>query len=119
MVNNVNKRGFGFGDLHELCLSSSKSVDLSHVKKINCGKKSLNNKFITPIHCAAINPNVSILKKLLELSLEYNITDEETRKPIHYAAACESKAPLEYLLANGNDPRDKDRKGYTPLMIAA
>ncbi len=41
------------------------------------------------------------------------------RKPIHYAAACESKAPLEFLLQNGNDPRDKARNGFTPLMIAA
>ena len=43
---------------------------------------------ITPIHCAAINPNPEFLKVLLEISNEYSIMDEIMRKPVHYAAAC-------------------------------
>ena len=54
---------------------------------------------ITPIHCAAINPNPKYLIKLLSVLPEYNITDKSQRRPIHYAAACVSPKPLEYLLS--------------------
>lgn len=44
--------------------------------------------------------------------------DDNMRKPIHYAAACESSGPLEYLLSKGVDPREGDYFKTTPLMIA-
>jgi ankyrin repeat protein len=53
---------------------------------------------MTPIHCAAINPNGKYLKQLLAIVAEYNIADKNERRPIHYAAACEGSEPLEYLL---------------------
>ena len=53
---------------------------------------------ITPIHCAAINPNVKYLQKLLSVVPEYTIMDQKQRRPIHYAAACEGTAPLDFLL---------------------
>ena len=39
---------------------------------------------------AAINPDPTYLKKILELSQEYNVQDELGRKPIHYAAVSDS-----------------------------
>ena len=53
---------------------------------------------ITPLHCAAINPNPKYLMKLLSILPEYGITDVNSHRPIHYAAACEGTGPLEYLL---------------------
>jgi len=53
---------------------------------------------ITPLHCAAINPNTKYLAKLLSILPEYSITDASSHRPIHYAAACEGTGPLEYLL---------------------
>jgi len=53
---------------------------------------------ITPLHCAAINPNPKYLMKLLSILPEYSITDASSHRPIHYAAACEGTGPLEYLL---------------------
>ena len=35
---------------------------------------------------ASINPNPRILQKLLELSKEFDIKDDQSGKPIHYAA---------------------------------
>ena len=37
---------------------------------------------------------------------------------MHYAAACEGPGPLEYLLKNGIDTRERDQSKNTPLMIA-
>lgn len=53
---------------------------------------------ITPIHCAAINPNPDFIKKLLDIAPEFTIADDMLRKPIHYAAACEGPGPLSYLI---------------------
>ena len=41
------------------------------------------------------------------------------RKPIHYAACCETEDNLKYLLSKGVDMREGDRKKFTPLMLAA
>jgi len=44
--------------------------------------------------------------------------DQKQRRPIHYAAACASKEPLEFLLKRGMDPNEMDAMGYTPLHVA-
>lgn len=53
---------------------------------------------ITPIHCAAINPNVKFLASLLNVLPEYSIMDQRNRRPIHYAAACEGTGPLDFFM---------------------
>lgn len=79
----------------------------------------MNNLQITPIHCAAINPNSEILKALLDAKPEYSIMDYEMRKPIHYAASSQTTDTLKYLISKGVDIREGDRKKMTPLMIAS
>ena len=54
---------------------------------------------ITPLHCAAINPNVKYLTRLLTVEPDVNLMDRAHRRPIHYAAACTGTKPLEFLLA--------------------
>jgi hypothetical protein len=70
------------------------------IKTVSATKKSTgvyaNNGYgyggaqgvITPIHCAAINPNPEFIKKLLDMAPEFSIPDDIMRKPIHYAATC-------------------------------
>ena len=53
---------------------------------------------MSPLHCAAINPNPKILAKLLSVCPEYALADIRGVKPIHYAAACNGSGPLEFLL---------------------
>lgn len=53
---------------------------------------------MTPIHCAAINPNSKYLEQLLAACPEFNLEDGGKWRPIHYAAVCEGTEPLEYLL---------------------
>ncbi|CAF4370470.1 unnamed protein product, partial [Rotaria magnacalcarata] len=73
---------------------------------------------LTPIHCAAINPNSKYLKQLLNITPEYNILDKYERRPIHFAAACEGPEPLEYLLSKQVSFNDVDRGGNSPLHVA-
>jgi len=73
---------------------------------------------ITPVHCAAINPNPEFLNLLLDISNEFSIMDEIMRKPVHYAAVCSGTGPLELLLKRGVDAREGDRDKNTPLMLA-
>lgn len=40
------------------------------------------------------------------------------RKPVHYAATCEGPGPLNYLIKQGADTREGDKKKITPLMLA-
>jgi len=42
---------------------------------ISLTKKANSAENITPIHFACINPNIEILKKLLEQNPEINVTD--------------------------------------------
>lgn len=40
-------------------------------------------------------------------------------KPVHYAAACESSGPLEFLIKKGVDCREGNRIKETPIIISA
>lgn len=51
------------------------------------------------MHCAAINPNGDIIKKLIENGGDIYAMDQEGRQVIYYAAACESAEPLKVLMA--------------------
>ncbi|CAF1574984.1 unnamed protein product [Rotaria sp. Silwood1] len=84
------------------------------------GAREGNNALlkVTPIHCAAINPNAKYLKQLLAIVSEFNLADKQDRKPIHYAAACEGPESLEYLLSKDVKFNDADKDGDTPLHIA-
>ncbi|XP_022105519.1 tankyrase-like protein [Acanthaster planci] len=111
--------GLNFNKLHEEVLLVDKPEDLSPFKRVSVKKKPYENDRVTPIHCAAINPNPKILAKLLSLCPEYAIADSRGRKPIHYAAACEGSGPLELLLGRGMNPDETDNKAMTPLMVAS
>ena len=112
--------GFGFNFLHEEALTKEKASELTpNIKKVSVTKKPLGNSGITPLHCAAINPNAEILEALLAISPDYYSPDDKMRKLIHYAACCEGPGPLKVLIAAGAIPNEKDSTGLTPLMYAA
>ncbi|XP_041358942.1 poly [ADP-ribose] polymerase tankyrase-like [Gigantopelta aegis] len=73
---------------------------------------------ISPVHCAAINPNKKHLEELLSVESDYHSVDRKGRRPVHFAAACSSTGPLEYLLDRGADLFDTDSQGQTPLFYA-
>eukprot|EP00727_Mastigamoeba_balamuthi_P010035 m51a1_g5654 putative poly [ADP-ribose] polymerase (2347) ;mRNA; r:873460-881811 len=110
--------GWGFNFLHEKALSAD-DITEKPLRAASVTKKPQWNRSVTPIHCAAINPSTRCLKALFAVVPEYGILDERRRRPIHYAAASEDPAPLQYLLENRADFRDGDDHKITPLMLAA
>ncbi|CAF3953663.1 unnamed protein product, partial [Rotaria magnacalcarata] len=107
----------GFNYLHHQVLLYD-NEDIKINRAASAIKKTRANFMITPIHCAAINPNAKYLKQLLNTMPEYNILDKYERRPIHFAAACEGPEPLEYLLSKQVNFNDVDRGGNSPLHIA-
>lgn len=73
----------------------------TRVLNVSILKKNFKEN-ITPLHVACINPNIKPLKKMLSINPATDVSDREGYRPIHYAAACVSEAPLKYLLDNHN-----------------
>ena len=78
-----------------------------------------HNKHITPLHCACINPDVGPLEALFKANPDVNVSDSESRKLVHYAAACQGIGPLKFLVDKGANLLDTDKQGQTPLLIAS
>jgi len=111
-------KNYGVNQTHVDALTASDPKKFNDIRKPSATAKTIQSA-ITPIHFAAINPNVEILKGLLEKAPEYSIADFAMRKPIHYAAACTSPEPLKFLMSKSVDFREGARNKMTPLMIAA
>ncbi|CAK63631.1 unnamed protein product (macronuclear) [Paramecium tetraurelia] len=110
---------YGFNQVHVDVLNYTSASRIGNIKKPSATKKSGGTYLVTPIHCAAINPNHACLQKLLEISQEYNILDDFHRKPVHYAAVAQTSACLKFLMDNSIDVREGDRNKSTPLILAA
>ena len=63
------KPQYGFNKLHYHALMAEKEIPIE-IKKISIKWKSIPDA-ITPLHLAAINPNVNVLKQILD-SIEEN-----------------------------------------------
>ncbi|OWF45703.1 Poly(ADP-ribose) polymerase pme-5 [Mizuhopecten yessoensis] len=117
MEDALNRGGFGFNFLHKDVLVFN-NEDLKQFQSASVRKKPLNNASMTPLHCACINPNIKYLEKLLSVEPDINLEDKGGRRPIHYAASCESTAPLELLIKKGANPNEVTRRRFTPLHYA-
>jgi ankyrin repeat protein len=89
-------------------------------RAVSATKKSNAESYcITPIHCAAINPNTRYMKELIENSVGgATVVDSGGRKPIHFAAVCSTSDNIKCLIQMGADVLDLDKQQYTPLMYA-
>ena len=114
---NTNKELQGFNKVHGLALSTKPNVELDIKNKMSTNKLSTDTK-MTPVHFACINPNVAILKDLIAHGGEIEYQDNRGRKPISYAATCQSSEPLKYLISIKCNVNDREKNGYTPLLHA-
>lgn len=74
---------------------------------------------VTPLHCAAVNPERCYLAELLGSLPCVEVQDGRGWRPLHYAAVATSTATLELLLARGASVHPVDSVGDTPLHKAA
>lgn len=114
----VDKGGYGFNNLHKEVLVNDRQP-LSSIKSASVIKKAQFNARITPLHCAAVNPNPQYLTALLTSAPEYNIPDENGWRPIHYASVCKSTGPLELLISRSISLEEPESDGNTALQVAA
>jgi ankyrin repeat protein len=70
------------------------------------------------MHFACINPNSEILTQVLAVNDDINMLDTEMRRPIHYAACCETTENLKILIAKGANVMDVDCRKVTCLHAA-
>ena len=114
--------------LHKAC-SQGKSdlfeVLIDHLRKCDKVLSLINSQDVdglTPLHCAAMSGNISILKKLTDLCklfVEKECKDMTGKTPLHHAACGESLSIVCYLIEQCHfDPLSCDNEGYTPLHCA-
>ncbi|KJH50627.1 ankyrin repeat protein [Dictyocaulus viviparus] len=105
-------------DLHRLTLMADASLP-ERILPASVLKKGYNNANITPLHTAAINPNVKIIERLRTVEPNINIPDSNTWYTIHYAAVCQGAEPLKFLLKIGITPSIFNKQHESPLHVAA
>uniref|UniRef100_A0A183G453 ANK_REP_REGION domain-containing protein n=1 Tax=Heligmosomoides polygyrus TaxID=6339 RepID=A0A183G453_HELPZ len=103
-------------DLHRETLKTGATLP-ERILAVSVLKKGYNNANITPLHTAAINPN--ILERLRTIEPNINIPDSNNWYTIHYAAACEGPEPLKFLLKSGASPLSFNKQLESPLHVAA
>ena len=74
---------------------------------------------MTPLHCAAIIPDTTMLKRFFTFSNGTDFTDDSGWTLAHYAATCKTDDPLKFLIKNNFALNNPDNEGVTPLMVAA
>lgn len=73
----------------------------------------------TPLHNAAFNGLLHIVRKLLNKNAEINARDGNLLTPLHCAAMQGHSEIAALLIARGAEPDTADRRGATPLFLAA
>ncbi|MFH4974945.1 hypothetical protein AB6A40_001654 [Gnathostoma spinigerum] len=109
---------YGFNELHIQTLLND-NQPLTRILPISVLKRASYNRYITPLHTAAINPNPAYLKALMAIDLSYNVPDLDNWYTIHYAAVCEGPGPLKLLLDRRTSFTLQNKVRDTPLHCAA
>ncbi|XP_076308551.1 LOW QUALITY PROTEIN: poly [ADP-ribose] polymerase tankyrase-like [Tachypleus tridentatus] len=114
----LEQGGHGFNKLHrDVLLNEDEPLD--KFRAVSVLKKPHENLKVTPLHCAAVNPNPKFLSSLLSVVPDYNLVDKGGWRPVHYAAACKSTGPLELLLSRGVNAYETQTDGNIPLHVAS
>lgn len=73
----------------------------------------------TPLHHAAKNGSLDILRMLLAAGADISIRDKDSETPLKYAARDDRCDAARLLIENGADIETRDYMGRTPLLEAA
>ncbi|KAL4168404.1 hypothetical protein KRP22_011806 [Phytophthora ramorum] len=118
--------GWGFNELHHKVLADGPTDDgeetaplLPPFRAVSAIKQAHQTR-LRPLHLAAINPNTKYLEALWDVAGDEfgAIKDDQGYEPIHYAAGCESPAPMLFLLEKRCGMFGRTKTRMTPLMCA-
>ncbi len=104
--------------IHEAARTGS-GADLERLLKAEPKLRDLRNAYgSTPLHLAAMNPELSALKVLLAAGADPNARDSEGATPLHMAAYASRPAHARLLLEAGADPKLKTNTGRDATSMA-
>lgn len=106
----------GYRSIHYAVSGNKKTFKLFLSKCNNIHEKTANGE--QPIHLAAENRDISILKILIENGANVNSITEEGKTPIFYAIKSSCYDGLKLLYKNGADLNREDRFGNLPIHIS-
>lgn len=72
----------------------------------------------TPLHLAAVNPDVTALQALIAAGADVNARDADGATPLHMAAYAQNAKHARLLLEAGADPYAKTNNGRDPTSMA-
>ncbi|CAJ0946268.1 unnamed protein product, partial [Mesorhabditis belari] len=104
-------------ELHKITLEGGKLP--ARILSISIKKKAFENRCVTPMHTAAINPNVEYLKAFHAIEPNISMVDVDNWTVAHYASVCSGTGPLKYLISMNTPLLVMNKREETPLHCAA
>lgn len=111
--------GDGFTPLQLACYFGREEVALwlmEHGADVNA--RAQNAQQIQPIHAAAANGSIPLLRALLAAGVDVNARQQQGFAPLHTAADRGDVAMAQLFLSHGADPQAADSAGRTALDLA-
>ena len=99
----------------DLFKGSLLSLPAGNMGSIDC----VNQNLQTPLHCATVNGNESVVRSLLDAGADIEEKDEIRRTPLLLASENGHTAVMRLLLEQGADIDAKDEKDRTLLHLAS
>lgn len=78
-----------------------------------------DNNENTPLHVAAANGYIELVKSLLQLKVDANVVNRQLQTPLHLAVECGYKEVIKYLITHGAKIDTRENEGDSPLAWAA
>jgi len=103
---------------HAVSCENRLAFDLLLKMKVNVD--AINHEGESPLHIAAFNGRLDMVKNLLKCGALIELQDEQGRTPLMRATYhAKSIKVVEFLLDQGANPKISENRGYTPLHGAA
>ncbi len=109
----------GFNSLQLACFFGQQEIALWLIEQgADVNAAAQNRQKIRPIHAAAANGNLTVLKALLARGVDVNIPQENDFTPLHTAADHGNIVMTQLFLDHGADRQAVTRDGRTAMDIA-
>ena len=90
----------------------------TRMQAVSLVKRAFRHKGIAPLHLACLNPNPSVLKRMLAIAGNPSLTDDNRKSLAHYAALNENEEVMQVLVRAKGQLDLVDSTRTTPLHAA-
>lgn len=117
---NIHVRGPEGQSLIQEAISRRDTSSAIKLARAGVNVDNQDNAGLTAVHYAVIFSNLDMIKELVALGASTLLIDKHGNSPL-WRACIEDRSPypmVRFLLANGADPRQKNRAGRSPADLA-